>query len=156
MQYHYFHTQIYQTYQLIFISTGMSGLFVWVKHLSDRGYFPPVVAEGGGGAPRDTLRKPLSPRNFVMNITLYLYIHTLKTTIFKQRNTKKFTVSKWWPNSRFSFCVISISTKIWKTFFPKKVFNGIWPTIGDHEKRLFRWDFRGKEIFPHPKNANLC
>ena len=36
-------------------------------------------------------------------------------------------------NNRFSFQVISISAKIWKTTFPKEFFNEIWLKLGDHE-----------------------
>ena len=43
------------------------------------------------------------------------------------------TVSKWWPNNRFSFRVILISALIWKTTFPKEFFNEIWLKLGDHE-----------------------
>ena len=43
------------------------------------------------------------------------------------------TVSKWRQNNRFSFRVISISAKIWKTTFPKEFFNEIWLKLGDHE-----------------------
>ena len=43
------------------------------------------------------------------------------------------TVSKWQPNNRFLFCIISILAKIWKTTFPKEFFNEIWLKIGEHE-----------------------
>ena len=55
------------------------------KTLNDQGIFHPLVPKGRlHGTP---LRKPLFPVNFVMNNTLY--IHTLKTTIFKPKNEKK-------------------------------------------------------------------
>ena len=41
----------------------------------------------------------------------------------------------WRPNNRFSFRVISISAKIWKTTFPKEFFNEIWLKLGDHKIR---------------------
>ena len=34
--------------------------------------------------------------------------------------------------NRFLFHVISILAKIWKTTFPKKVFNEIWLKVGEH------------------------
>ena len=42
-------------------------------------------------------------------------------------------VSKWPPNNRFSFRVISISAKIWKNTFPKEFFNEIWLKLEDHQ-----------------------
>ena len=42
-------------------------------------------------------------------------------------------MSKWLPNNRFSFRIISILAKIRKTTFPKKFFNEIWLKLGDHE-----------------------
>ena len=73
---------------------------------------------------------------------------------------KKFnscTVSKWRPNNRFSFCVISILTKIWKTTFPKVFFNEMWLKVGEHEKiyiseikfrkKLFHFKMAAKTIF---------
>ena len=72
-------------------------------------YFPPVGAQGGSMEPR--LRKPLSWQNFVIYTSLYVY--TLKPSIFKQKKIqKKKNISKWWPNDRFLFRVISISAKI--------------------------------------------
>ena len=61
-------------------------------------------------------------------------MYTLNTTIFQQKKYLKFfTVSKWRPNNRFSFRVISISAKIWKNTFPKEFFNEIWLKVGDYE-----------------------
>ena len=42
------------------------------------------------------------------------------------------TVSKWRPNNRFLFRVISILAKIWKTTFPKEFFNEIWLKVVEH------------------------
>ena len=57
--------------------------------------------------------------------------------------------------------------KNWKTAFPKEFFNKIWLIIEEHkyiyiaeikfEKKLFRYDFRGKTNFKFwRQNANLC
>ena len=43
------------------------------------------------------------------------------------------TISKWRPNNRFLFRVISILVKIWKTTFPKEFFNEIWLKVDEHE-----------------------
>ena len=43
------------------------------------------------------------------------------------------TVSKWGPNNWFSFRLISILARIWKTTFPKEFFNEIWLKLEDHE-----------------------
>ena len=49
-----------------------------------------------------------------------------------KNKTKQITVSKWRPHDRISFCVISISAKIWRTTFPKEFLNEIW-LIMDHK-----------------------
>ena len=59
-----------------------------------------------------------------------------KKKLKQKQNKKKWkccTVSKWRPNNRFLFRVISILAKIWKTTFPKEFFNEIWLTVGEHE-----------------------
>ena len=43
------------------------------------------------------------------------------------------TVSKWRPNNRFLFRVISILAKFWKNTFPKEFFNEIWLKEGEYE-----------------------
>ena len=50
----------------------------------------------------------------------------------KKKKSKCCTVSKWRPNNRFLFRVISILAKIWKTTFPKEFFNEIWLKVGKH------------------------
>ena len=54
---------------------------------------------------------------------------------YKNHNPEKksCTVSKWRPNNRFLYRVISILPKIWKTTFPKEFFNEIWLKVGEHE-----------------------
>ena len=51
----------------------------------------------------------------------------------KKKKIKCCTVSKWQPNNRFLFRVISILAKIWKTTFPKEFFNESWLKVGEHE-----------------------
>ena len=51
----------------------------------------------------------------------------------KKKNYNVFAISKWQPNNWFSFCVISISAKIWKTTFPKEFFDEIWLKLGNQE-----------------------
>ena len=43
------------------------------------------------------------------------------------------TVSKWRPNNRFSFRIISFLAKIWKNTFPKEFLNEIYLKVGEHE-----------------------
>ena len=52
---------------------------------------------------------------------------------FCKKKWKCCTVSKWRPNNRFLFRIISILVKIWKTTFPKEFFNEIWLKVGEHE-----------------------
>ena len=75
------------------------------------------------------------------------------------------TVSKWQPNNRFLFRIISILAKIWKHIFPKEFYNEIWLKVGEHEYiyiteitfeknySLLKW--RAKQVFD-TNNANLC
>ena len=115
----------------------------------------PLVHNGGfHGTPPE---KTTFPPEFVN----YLY------TICIYTNHNHISVSKWRSNNRFSFRVILISVKIWKTVFPTEFFNEIWLKLGDYgyiniaEIKigiiLFRGDFKGKSIFSRPpKNDNLC
>ena len=73
-----------------------------------------------------------------MKFAPYMY-GLLKITILKKKieklkkNWKCCTVSKWRSNNWFLFHVISILARIWKTTFPKEVFNEIWLKVGEHE-----------------------
>ena len=61
-------------------------------------------------------------------------MYTNHNYISGEKKYKNFcTVSTGQPNNRFSFRVISILAKIWKTTFPKEFFNEIWLKLGDHE-----------------------
>ena len=92
--------------------------------------------------------------------------YTNHNHITAEKKKKKFTVSKWRPNNRFSAHVISISAKISKNTFPKEFFNEIWLKLEDHEYNniaeiKFEWFYSGaiwggNQFFPHPKNANVC
>ena len=95
-----------------------------------------------------------------------IYLYTKKKHIQAKKILKKiFTVSKWRPNYRFSFCVISILAKIWKTTFTKEFFNEIWLIIGDYEyiyntnikmEKFYSCETLGaKQFFANPP-ANLC
>ena len=46
---------------------------------------------------------------------------------------KMLYLSKWRPNNRFLFRVISILAKIWKSTFPKEFFNEIWLKVGEYK-----------------------
>ena len=88
-------------------------------------------------------------------------IYTIYVWTIKDHNSGKkikcCTVSKWRPNNRFLFCVISILAKIWKTTFPKEFFNEIWLKVGEQEyiyiieitfeKKLFVLKWRPKHFF---------
>ena len=65
----------------------------------------PFGAQGGPWNPFP-LGKPLSHRNFAMKFAPYMYAITL------EKYYKCCTVSKWLPNNRFLFRIISISAKI--------------------------------------------
>ena len=72
-----------------------------------------------------------------MKFAPYMYALS-KTTILEKNNNnnnnnwKCYTVSKWRPNNRFLFRIISILAKIWKTTFPKEFYNEIWLKV-EHE-----------------------
>ena len=51
----------------------------------------------------------------------------------KKKKIKCCTISKWRPNNRFLFQVISILAKFWKNTFPKEFFNEIWLKEGEYE-----------------------
>ena len=62
-----------------------------------------------------------------------------KSQFCKKKKKKKWnkikccTVSKWRPNNRFFFQVISILAKFWKTTFPKEFVNEIWLKEGEYK-----------------------
>ena len=56
-----------------------------------------------------------------------------KIPILQKNFERCCTVSKWRPNNRFLFRVISILAKIWKNAFPKEFFNEVWLKVGEHE-----------------------
>ena len=90
----------------------------------------PLVHNGGSMEPPQ--RKPLSHRIFKIIFTPYVY--TLITTIFLEKKYKIFVpFQNGGQKTDFSFRVILISAKIWKTTFPKEFFNEIWLKLGDHE-----------------------
>ena len=85
------------------------------------------------GVPWDSLKKTSFPAEFWSEYyTIYIYA---KNNHFQAKKIqgKKITVSKWRPHNRFSFRVLSISAKIWKTAFPKRFVSEIWFIIGYHE-----------------------
>ena len=115
----------------------------------------PLVPKGGGG-PRD----PSIENHFPSRILQWNLHHTCmdyKKSQFCKKNWKCCTVSKWRPNNRFLFRVISILAKIWKTTFPKEFFNEIWLKVGEHEyiyiteitflKKIFHFKMAAKTIF---------
>ena len=61
-----------------------------------------------------------------------IYVQAIKNTI-PEEILKGCTVSKWQPNNRFLFCIISILAKFWKTTFQKEFFNEIWLKEGEYE-----------------------
>ena len=113
------------------------------SHLSDQGTFTPVGAQGG---PMEPLKKTTFPREFSNEIGT-IYVWTIKNHNSGIKCWKCCTVSKWRPNNRFSFCIISILAKIWKTTFPKEFFNEIWLKVGKHEYILRNWNNILKKLF---------
>ena len=67
------------------------------------------------------------PESFKYLYTIYIY------TNCNHISGKKYKIFVRFQNNQFSFCVILISAKIWKTAFPKEFFNEIWLKLGDHE-----------------------
>ena len=76
------------------------------------------------------LKKTSFPPEFCNEICT-IYVWTMKN--HNSAKKENWALSKWRPNNRFLFCVISILAKIWKTTFPKESFNEIWLKVGEHE-----------------------
>ena len=94
-----------------------------------------------------------------------MYLYTKNSHIQGKKYKNLFFVSKWRPNNWFSFRVILISAKIWKTNFSKELFNEIFLIIGDHryiniaEIKIGSFYFGGILVANHfsrtTQNANL-
>ena len=125
---------------------------------SDQGTFTPVGAQGS--------MEPPWENHFPTGILQWNLHHICtgnkKTQFCKKKKKKKkklqrCTVSKWRPNNRFLFRVISILAKLWKTTFSKEFFNKIWLKEGEYEyiyiteitfsKKLFHFKMVAKTIF---------
>ena len=78
------------------------------------------------------LKKTTFPPEFCNEICT-IYVRAIQNHNSAKKFWKCCTVSKWRPNNRFWFRVISILAKIWKTFFPKEFFNEIWLKVGEYE-----------------------
>ena len=79
-----------------------------------------------------TIKNPLSRWNFMMNAALY--IHTLKRTIFKQKNSKNdLSFQNGGQITGFHFASFRFLQKFEKNTFPKEFFNEICLIIGDYE-----------------------
>ena len=92
----------------------------------------PLVPKGGGGFPRDPSVENHFPTG-ILQWNLYHICMGYKNSQFCKKISKCCTVSKWRPNNRFLFRVISILAKIWKTTFPKEFSNEIWLKVEEHE-----------------------
>ena len=110
----------------------MSELCSSLTLLSDQVTFTPVGAQGGfHGTPRE---------NHFPTLVLQWNLHHIctghKKLQFCKKKIKCCTVSKWRPNNRFLFRVISILAKFWKkkNTFPKEFFNEIWLKEGEYEQ----------------------
>ena len=124
-----------------------------------------------GGDPRDpTVENHFSSRILQCNLP-HICMDYKKLQFCKKKKIKNWkccTVSKWRPNNRFLFRVISILAKIWKTAFPKEFFNEIWLKVGEHEyiyiteiafwkKKYSVLNWRPKQfVLKLRNNANLC
>ena len=104
--------------------------------LTDQGVSHPLVPKEGD-LHKTPLRKPLSPRYFVMNTTFYIY--TLMTTIFEREKMEKNTISEWQPNKRFLARVISVLAKIWKKNL-KEMFQWVLSRCGRAWINLHCWN----------------
>ena len=76
------------------------------QHLSDHGTFTPVGAQGGS-----TLKKTTFPPEFCNEICT-IYVCAIRNHNSGKKINKCCTVSKWRPNNRFLFRVVSILAKI--------------------------------------------
>ena len=93
----------------------------------------PLVPKGGG-VPRDPSVENHFPSRILQWNLHHICMDYKKSQFWKKKkNWKCCTVSKWRPNNRFLFRVISILAKIWKTIFPKEFFNEIWLKVGEDE-----------------------
>ena len=69
----------------------------------------------------------------ILQWNLYHICTGYKKSQFCKKILKCCSVSKWRPNNRLLFRVISILAKFWKTTFPKEFFNEIWLKEGEYE-----------------------
>ena len=102
-----------------------------INTLSDQGTFTPVGAGGGGSM--ETPEKTTFPLEFCNEICIIYVRAKKKNHNSEKKNLKCCTVSKWRPNNRFLFHVISILAKFWKTTCPREFFNEIWLKEGEYE-----------------------
>ena len=88
---------------------------------------------GGGGVPRDPSVEDHFPTGILQWNLHHMCMDYKKSHNSGKKNQKCSTVSKWRPNNRFMFRVISILAKIWKNTFPKEFFKEIWLKVGEHQ-----------------------
>ena len=123
----------------------------------------PLFHWGFNGTPYENHYSTGFLKSFPHHIGLYLH----QSQPYSSKNEQNIlTVSKLRPNNRFSFRVISILAKVYKTTFPKEFFNSIWLKLGDHEY-IYIAEIRFEKFhsgailganhffFLHPQ-ANLC
>ena len=84
---------------------------------------------GGSGTPPEKTTFPPEFSNEICTI----YVRDIKNQNSAKTFLKCCIVSKWRPNNRFLFRVISILAKFWKTTFPKDFLNEIWLKEGEYE-----------------------
>ena len=97
---------------------------IWYQVPSSSSYAAKVLllplVPKGGGVPWNSLQKTTFHRNYAMKFAPYMY--ALLETIIPEK-IKMLHRSKWRPNNRFLFRVVSILAKIWKKkHFPKGIF----------------------------------
>ena len=124
----------------------------------------PLVPKGGfHGTPPE---KTTFPPEFYNEI-LHHICTGHKNHNCAKKNLKCCTVSKWRPNNRFLFRIISILAKFWKNPFPKRIFQ--W-NLAQRRRiwiDLYYWNKNFKKIIPFQNggrnnflilrnNANLC
>ena len=114
----------------------------------------PLVPKGGfHGTPPE---KTTFPPEFCTEICT-IYVRVIKKSQFCKKKLKCCTVSKWRPNNRFLFHVISILAKFWKKHFSKGIFQWnlaqrrrMWIDLhcwNNILKKLFRFKMVAKTIF---------
>ena len=112
-------------YNVLFPCSGSPLTLKWPRYFYSR-WCP------RGGSMEPPPEKTTFPPGFCNEICT-IYVRDIKNHNSAKKKIKCCTVSKWRPNNRFLFRVISILAKFWKTTFPREFFNEIWLKEGEYK-----------------------